>query len=158
MQEVEVHEDPDAHRERGHRQRGPEEQGLGEVLPERGREAVPEREREEELHERDEDAPLAQGLPQPLPAELHPRQEDEDEDAELGHDREGRAGLRRRVRVDQPEDRGPEDDPREDLPDHRGLPHLLARLAREPRGDEQNEEGEDEVQGRPRPGSPSRAI
>src|SRR3989304_55023 len=67
-----------------------------------------------------------------LPPELHPREEHEDEDPELGDDREGRPRLARRARVDQAQEGRPEDDPRKDLPDHRGRARPLKRPAREP--------------------------
>src|SRR5213596_1141325 len=111
-------------------------------------EAVPEGEGKEELDERDDHAPLPESLAQSFAAEFDPREHDEDEDAEVRDDSEGRAEFRGRVRIDPAEDQRAEEDAGEDLPDHRRLMDLLHRLAGGARCDEDQQEGKEEVHGR----------
>jgi len=97
-----------------------------------------------------------ESLAEPLPSELDACEEDEDEDAEVRNDLEGRPEIRRRVRIHEREHHRSEDDAREDLPDHGGLVHALEGFARELRGDEDDEKGDDEIHGRSPVGLPRR--
>ena len=144
--------------DRGDRQRDPDEErgrqppvgvreqsGWGDIGESRA-----EQERRGGPEERNADRGPAD-LPQQPAIDIHSRQQEQEEDAELGHSlkhrllrRVGREQRALRLRPDEPEKRRAEDNSRQQLADDRRLSQALGRLAEEARRQQDDDERREE--------------
>ena len=130
---AEVAEDPRGDPDARRRERGAEEQRRVRVVRERDADPEADRHRQGDADHGDAHRrPPDRG--EVADVHLHPDLQQEEDHAELGEHLEDLRGA------DQPEDRRPDDDARDDLADHRRHPDALRDLRRELRRDQQDQD------------------